>query len=128
MAKQTTVQISVSNTVDNITNNITSNLTTPTTSSNLAVVSFPVTASGWTQLPLGGATDILNVFIWNDNVVNTGSVVTIATGSNGQNPLSTLRPGAGSSIAWSGSLTLYAKVTSTNPFVDGVLQFSAQQS
>ena len=133
MANSISVQATVTNTVDNIRNVISSNAVTNTTSSNVIVESSAVTASAWTQLSLDTLADVIALTIWNDNVVNTASVVAVATGSGGQNLLTVLAPNAQAIIPWSGSLAgLYAKVVGgyqgAGGAINGVVQYSAQQS
>jgi hypothetical protein len=129
MANSIQVQTSMNSTVDNMTLSIRSSVTSNTTSSNALGQSVNISASGWAQLSTGSLTDIRTMAFYNDNAVNTASVITIATGSAGQNPLATLQPGDGAIIPWSGSINgLYAKVVSANPAVNGVIQYQAQQS
>ena len=134
MANTYVASQTVTTTIDGVRSSLSTNNTTYVTSSNFIVGGQAVTASAWTSLSLGSLTDVIGLSIYNDNTLNTASVITVATGSAGQNVLGILIPGAQSTIAWSGSISgLYAKVTGGYPFGastpnNGTVQWIAQQS
>jgi hypothetical protein len=129
MANSISVQTSMTSTVDGFTLSKASSLSANTTSSNAIGQTLSVTSSVWTQLSLGILTDVTNIYVWNDNTVNTASVVSVATGSTGGNVIAVLQPGAAASIPWSGSFNgLYAKVVTAAPAINGTVQYIAQQS
>jgi|ERR1035437_4107238 hypothetical protein len=100
-----------------------------TTSSNAIGGTAASTGSVWTQQSLTPLTDVLSIWLYNDNTVFTASIISVATGSSGGNVLTILQPGFSAVIPWSGSLSgLYHKVVSSAPNTVGTLQFIAQQS
>ena len=128
MANSTSLNSSISTTVDNISVTGHASVSQNTTSSNAVAGNTNVTSSAWTSISLGSLSNVLSMWIWNDNTTYTASVITVATGSAGQNVISILNPGHASLIGWSGSLAgVYAKITSGTG-IDGTLQIVAQQA
>lgn len=128
MANSITLTSGMTSVVDNIRVSGQTNLTANTTSSNAIAASTTVNNSTWTALSLDGLTDVAALWVQNDNTQYSSSVVTVATGSAGQNVLTILPSGYASLIAWSGPLSsLYGKITGGSD-TSGVVQMIAQQS
>lgn len=127
MANQISLQSSINTTVNNINVSGRASVSQTTVSPNAIAQTLDVTSSVWTAISLGELDNVMALWVQNDNTTGTASVITIATGSAGQNVLSVLSSGHASLIAWSGSLNgLYAKITSGS--IDGRLQVVAQQA
>lgn len=128
MANTIQAQTSMASIVDSIRVTGTSNVTQNTTSSNAIAASTTVNNSTWTNVSLDGLTDVITLWIQNDNTNYSSSVITVASGSAGQNVLTHLPSGFASLISWNGALSgLYAKITSGDD-ATGVVQMIAQQS
>src|ERR1035437_6735260 len=62
-----------------------------TTSSNAIGGTAASTGSGWTQQSLTPLTDVLSIWLYNDNTVLSASIISVATGSTGGNVLTILQ-------------------------------------
>lgn len=100
---------------------------TVTSSNAIQQTVSTINAGGWTQLSLGNIINPALITAWNDNTINSSSVITIATGSAGQNIIGFIPSGLPLEIPWSGSLGgLYAKITSGTDST-GSVQYYIQQ-
>lgn len=82
------------------------------TSSLPIEVPTTVNNSTWTNISLDGLTEVYALWLYNDDTEYSSSVITVSTGSLGQNVLTQIPSGGTSLISWSGSLaTLYGKIT-----------------
>lgn len=108
MANSLTANAALSAVVDQFTLAGNANVASGMSGSNGVGLSIGVTTGGWTSIDISELSDFRYGWFYNDT---TGSaVVTIASGSAGQNILTKLNPGDASLIAWSGSLaSLYVK-------------------
>ena len=126
-----TTNITVNSVIDSETKSIGGSFTQNLVSNSSCGETQDIGSSGWTALSSVALPNILGITIFNDNLSNnyTASVIQVATGSAGQNPISVLLPGAYGFIPWSGSLNgLYAKViggVAVATPVSGTLQWMA---
>ena len=112
--------------IDNLTLGGSSNSTLQISGSDGIAGSETVNNSTWTQLTLG-LSNVRALWMWNDNTVNSSSVITVASGSAGAgNPFAMLSSGDSALIPWSGStmLGIYAKIVGGTD-TTGVVQYSA---
>jgi hypothetical protein len=107
MANQLTANASLSAIVDQFTLAGSAAINTSTTGSNGIGLSINVT-NAWTAVDISELSDFRYGWFYNDT---TGSaIITVATGSTGQNVLCKLQPGDASLVSWSGSLaSIYVK-------------------
>ena len=114
--------------IDNLTLGGTATTSTNISSSNGLADSQAVTASVWTQLTTAGPADIRAIWLFNDNLTNSSSYVSVATGSAGQGVFTILKSGDSAIIPWSGSYPgLYAKIVSGTD-INGTVQYALCQS
>ena len=98
-------------------------------SSNAIQSNVSLQTGSWTAISLGTLSNVAYISLYNDNTVNTASIIQVATGSTGGNVIATIQPGLPALIAWSGSLNgLYGTVTGASQGNVGVLQYYAQQA
>jgi len=129
MANSISITTAMTSTVDNISVRGNASVNAVTTSSNAVAASVTVNNSTWTALSLGSLANVTAVWLQNDNSVYSSSVVSIGSGSAGQNTLTVMPSGYTSVISWSGSLgsNLYGKIVGGTD-ATGVVQIIAQQA
>ena len=102
----------VTSTIDGVRTVVNSNVVQNTSSSNFIVGGQDVGSAAWVALSVGSLTDVIGITVKNDDSVYSSSIVTVATGSAGQNVIGYVYPGGQMTTMWSGSVaSLYAKVT-----------------
>ena len=119
MANSLTANASLSAVVDQFTLAGSAGISTSTTGSNGIGLSITATNS-WDAVDISELSDFRYGWFYNDS---TGSaIITVATGSTGQNVLCKLQAGDASLVSWSGSLAaLYVKSVPEDAILQCVL-------
>lgn len=121
MANSLSANASLSAIVDQFTLAGNAAVATQTTGSNGIGISVTIATGGsWQSIDVSELSDFRYGWFYNDT---TGSsIITVATGSAGQNILCKLQPGDTSLVSWSGSIaSLYAKTTGPDTILQCVL-------